>query len=182
MRVIAGIARNTRLVALPGDDVTRPTIDRVKEGMFSAVHFMIEGARVLDLCAGSGQLGLEALSRGAARCVFIDQSRDAVAVILQNLKASGLAEKASVAQISAESYLAACREQFDLILMDPPYRQGIAAALLPQTARVIAPGGTVIAETEYGAQMPGECGALTLKKQYKYGAVALARYEADAAF
>ncbi|MEG1274956.1 MAG: 16S rRNA (guanine(966)-N(2))-methyltransferase RsmD [Ruthenibacterium sp.] len=182
MRVIAGIARNTRLVALPGDDVTRPTIDRVKEGMFSAVHFMIEGARVLDLCAGSGQLGIEALSRGAARCVFIDQSRDAVAVILQNLKAAGLMEKASVAQISAESYLAACREQFDLILMDPPYRNGTVAALLPQVARVTAPGGVVMAETEYGASLPEVCGGLTLKKQYKYSTVALARYEADTAF
>lgn len=179
MRVIAGIARGTRLVALQGDDVTRPTIDRVKEGLFSAVHFMVEGARVLDLFAGSGQLGIEALSRGAAYCVFTDHSREAVTAIRENLKAAGLIAHASVAQTVAESYLAACRERFDLVLLDPPYRAGTVAKLLPQVARVIASDGIVMAETEYGAPMPERVGRLTLKKQYRYGAVVLTRYEAD---
>ena len=134
MRVIAGTARGKNLQALPGEDVTRPTINRVKEAMFSSVQFLVPGARVLDLFAGSGQLGIEALSRGAARCVFIDSSREACAVVRQNLKAAGLFEKASVA------------------------------------------------ETEHGASLPERCGTLTLKKQYKYGTVALARYEADAEF
>ena len=98
MRVISGTARGTRLAALPGEEITRPTVDRVKEGMFSAVQFLLAGARVLDLFAGSGQLGIEALSRGAARCVFIDSSREACAVVRQNLKAAGLFEKASVAE------------------------------------------------------------------------------------
>lgn len=177
MRVIAGSARGKKLEALPGEDVTRPTVDRVKEGMFSAVQFTVEGARVLDLFAGSGQLGIEALSRGAHRCVFIDQSREACEVIRSNLKAAGLFEKASVAQAAAQPYLAACREQFDLILLDPPYRHGTAAELLAAIARVTAPGGTVMAETEYGAPMPDACGTLHLKKQYKYGTVALTRYE-----
>lgn len=86
MRVISGTARGTRLAALPGEEITRPTVDRVKEGMFSAVQFLLAGARVLDLFAGSGQLGIEALSRGAARCVFIDSSREACAVVRQNLR------------------------------------------------------------------------------------------------
>ena len=176
MRVISGTARGTRLAALPGEEITRPTVDRVKEGMFSAVQFLLAGARVLDLFAGSGQLGIEALSRGAARCVFIDSSREACAVVRQNLKAAGLFEKASVAETAAEMYLAACRERF------PPYRQGTVAALLPAVAAVTAPGGTVLAETEHGAPLPERCGTLTLKKQYKYGTVALARYEADAEF
>ena len=77
MRVIAGEARGRRLEALPGTDVTRPTLDQVKEAMFSIVQFDLPGARVLDLYAGSGQLGIEALSRGAARCVFLDENRDA---------------------------------------------------------------------------------------------------------
>lgn len=166
----------------PGEEITRPTVDRVKEGMFSAVQFLLAGARVLDLFAGSGQLGIEALSRGAARCVFIDSSREACAVVRQNLKAAGLFEKASVAETAAEMYLAACRERFDLVLLDPPYRQGTVAALLPAVAAVTAPGGTVLAETEHGASLPERCGTLTLKKQYKYGTVALARYEADAEF
>ena len=182
MRVISGTARGTRLAALPGEEITRPTVDRVKEGMFSAVQFLLAGARVLDLFAGSGQLGIEALSRGAARCVFIDSSREACAVVRQNLKAAGLFEKASVAETAAEMYLAACRERFDLVLLDPPYRQGTVAALLPAVAAVTAPGGMVLAETEHGAPLPERCGTLTLRKQYKYGTVALARYEADAEF
>lgn len=182
MRVISGIARGTKLAALPGEEITRPTVDRVKEGMFSAVQFMLEGARVLDLFAGSGQLGIEALSRGAARCVFIDSNREACAIVRQNLKASGLFARASVAEITAEQYLASCRDQFDLVLLDPPYRHDTVARLLPMVANIVAPGGTVLAETEYGACLPQQCGTLTQKKQYKYGTVALARYEALADF
>lgn len=176
MRVISGTARGTNLATLPGDEVTRPTVDRVKEGLFSAVQFLLEGARVLDLCAGSGQLGIEALSRGAAHCVFIDTSREAVAVIRQNLKAAGLAEKASVAQTSAEGYLAACRETFDVILLDPPYHENTVSALLPLIDRVAASCAVVMAETEYGAPLPEVCGGLTRQKQYKYGTVALTKY------
>ncbi len=179
MRVISGSARGIRLAALPGEDITRPTADRVKEGLFSAVHFLLEGAKTLDLFAGSGQLGIEALSRGAAHCVFIEQSRDACAVIRQNLKAAGLFEKASVAQMTAEAYLSACPERFDMILLDPPYRHDTVAALLPYIERVTAPGGTVMAETERGAQLPEQCGALTFKKKYRYGTVELSRYEAE---
>ena len=182
MRVISGIARGTKLATLPGCDMTRPTVDRVKEGMFSAVQFMLEGAKVLDLYAGSGQLGIEALSRGAAKCVFIDQANEAVDIIRQNLKAAGLFEKASVAQTAAESYLATCKEQFDLILLDPPYHPDTVAHLLPLLEKVTASGGTIIAETKYGTEMPQECGTLTLKKQYKYGTVALSRYEARDCF
>ncbi|MEG2842592.1 MAG: 16S rRNA (guanine(966)-N(2))-methyltransferase RsmD [Ruthenibacterium sp.] len=177
MRVISGIARNTKLAALPGEDVTRPTIERVKEGMFSAVQFMIAGAKVLDLCAGSGQLGIEALSRGAEKCVFIDQNRDAVTVIQQNLKAAGLFNSASVAQTSAEGYLASCRETFDLILCDPPYRQNAAAMLLPLIAKVAAPGANILFEAEAHADLPEKCDGLTLQKQYQYGAVLVGRYE-----
>ena len=161
MRVITGTARGVPLKAPKGMD-TRPTMDQVKEGIFSAIQFEVEGRRALDLFAGSGQLGIEALSRGAARCVFIDSSREACAVVRQNLKAAGLFEKASVAETAAEMYLAACRERFDLVLLDPPYRQGTVAALLPAVAAVTAPGGTVLAETEHGASLPERCGTLTL--------------------
>lgn len=179
MRVIAGTARGTRLTALEGEDVTRPTIDRVKEAMFSAVQFMLEGARVLDLFAGSGQLGIEALSRGAAKCVFIDESTQAIAVVRENCKAAGVAARASIARESAQRYLADCREQFDVILLDPPYHHDTVPALLPLLEKVLAPGGVIMAETEYGAALPEKSGALTLKKRYKYGVVALARYEVD---
>lgn len=177
MRVIAGSARGVKLSALPGEEITRPTIDRVKESMFSSVQFLLEGAEVLDLFAGSGQLGIEALSRGAKRCVFIDQDRGACEIVRQNLRAAGLAGKASVSQTQAQHFLSTAREPFDLILMDPPYHQGTVAALLPLVARVVKPGGVVLAETEYGAQLPEHCGCLVCRKHYKYGKVALARYE-----
>ena len=96
MRVIAGTARGTKLTALPGEDVTRPTIDRVKEAMFSSLQFSLPGARVLDLFGGSGQLGIEALRRGAEHCTFVEQDRAAAAVIIANCKAAQVFKQARV--------------------------------------------------------------------------------------
>lgn len=122
MRVIAGDARGRSLEALPGTDVTRPTLSQVKEAMFSIVQFDLPGARVLDLYAGSGQLGIEALSRGAARCVFLDENRDAVNIVMRNCKACGVFDRSRVNIGEAARYLSACREQFDIVLLDPPFR------------------------------------------------------------
>ena len=122
MRVIAGEARGRSLEALPGTDVTRPTVSQVKEAMFSIVQFDLPGARVLDLYAGSGQLGIEALSRGAARCVFLDENREAVNIIMRNCKACGVFDRSRVNIGEAARYLSACREQFDIVLLDPPFR------------------------------------------------------------
>ena len=113
MRVIAGEARGRSLEALPGTDVTRPTLSQVKEAMFSIVQFDLPGARVLDLYAGSGQLGIEALSRGAARCVFLDENREAVNIIMRNCKACGVFDRSRVNIGEAARYLSACREQFE---------------------------------------------------------------------
>ena len=158
MRVIAGDARGRRLEALPGTDITRPTLDQVKEAMFSIVQFDLPGARVLDLYAGSGQLGIEALSRGAARCVFLDENREAVNIG------------------EAARYLSACREQFDLVLLDPPFHGGTLEKILPSVEKVLAPGGIALCESETGLVLPAEVGSLTLKKQYKYGKVLLWKY------
>ena len=119
MRVIAGEARGRRLEALPGTDVTRPTLSQVKEAMFSIVQFDLPGARVLDLYAGSGQLGIEALSRGAARCVFLDENREAVNIVMRNCKTCGVFDRSRVNVGEAARYLSACREQFDVVLLDP---------------------------------------------------------------
>ena len=179
MRVIAGTARGTRLLTLPGTDVTRPTVDRVKEGMFSAVQFVLPDAKVLDLFAGSGQLGIEALSRGAAHCVFVDENRGAVQIVRRNLAAAGLADRAVVLQTGAQGYLASSSEQFDLLLLDPPYRHDTLAQLLPALARVTAPGGVVLCESERDAALPEQAAGLRLKKQYRYGTVLVSRYEKD---
>ena len=176
MRVIAGEARGRRLEALPGTDVTRPTLDQVKEAMFSIVQFDLPGARVLDLFAGSGQLGSEALSRGAARCVFLDQNRDAAAVVMRNCKACGLFDRSRVSVGEAARWLSACHEQFDLVLLDPPFGQGTLEEILPAVDKVVAPGGIVLCESEAKLGLPAEGGGLTLRKQYRYGRVLLWRY------
>ena len=131
MRVIAGEARGRSLEALPGTDVTRPTLSQVKEAMFSIVQFDLPGARVLDLYAGSGQLGIEALSRGAARCVFLDENREAVSIVMRNCKACGVFDRSRVNIGEAARYLSACREQFDIVLLDPPFRNGTLEKILP---------------------------------------------------
>ena len=176
MRVIAGTARGKNLAALPGEDVTRPTINRVKEAMFSSVQFSVPGARVLDLFAGSGQLGIEALSRGAARCVFLDENREAVNIIMRNCKACGVFDRSRVNIGEAARYLSACREQFDIVLLDPPFRNGTLEKILPAVDKCTAPGGIVLCESETGIVLPAQTGSLTLQKQYKYGKVLLWKY------
>ena len=118
MRVITGTARGRRLKELEGLE-TRPTTDRVKEGVFNIIQFDIEGRRVLDLFAGTGQLGIEALSRGAASAVFVDQRRDAASIIRENLKLTGLSDRARVVNGEAMAFLSSQRERFDLIFLDP---------------------------------------------------------------
>ena len=137
MRIITGTARGIQLTTLEGD-ATRPTSDRAKEALFSMIQFDIEGRRCLDLFAGSGQLGLEALSRGAEYCVFTDESRDAVAVVIDNAKRAKLFDKCRISATGFSQYLrtAAGKEQFDLIFLDPPYASGF----LPEAIRLIAEG------------------------------------------
>ena len=129
MRVITGTARGTRLQTLEGE-ATRPTIERVKEAMFSAIQFEIEGRTVLDLFAGSGQLGIEALSRGAHRCDFVDSAPGAVRVVTENLKKCRMTERAAVHQRTWDAFLAASKTRYSLIFLDPPYRSGLCLAAM----------------------------------------------------
>ena len=172
MRVIAGTARGKNLQALPGEDITRPTINRVKEAMFSSVQFLVPGARVLDLFAG-----IEALSRGAKSCLFVDRSAEALAVVKANCKTAGVDRQSDIRQGEAESFLANIRGPFDLALLDPPFHHDTVAAVLPLLAAKMAPGGVVLCETEREADLPEQAGALTLVKQYNYGKIKVSRYE-----
>ncbi|MCI2046246.1 MAG: 16S rRNA (guanine(966)-N(2))-methyltransferase RsmD [Faecalibacterium sp.] len=179
MRVIAGEARGRKLVTLPGEDITRPTTEKVKEAMFSSVQFSLPGARVLDLFAGSGQLGIEALSRGAARCVFLDQNRDAIQIVMENCKHCNVFDRSRVSLGEASLFLSAAQESFDLVLMDPPFHKEIIPGLLPAVSRVTAPGGIVLCETEKTADLPAAAGELALAKKYQYGTIAVWRYEKE---
>jgi 16S rRNA (guanine(966)-N(2))-methyltransferase RsmD len=124
MRVITGIARGRRLETLPGD-ATRPTGEKVKEGIFSSIQFFIEGADVLDLFAGSGQLGIEALSRGAKSCVFVDSAKVAQKCIAENIKNCGFEDVSKLKTGDALMYLSSAFERFDIAFLDPPYAAGL---------------------------------------------------------
>lgn len=175
MRVITGTARGRRLQTLEGNDV-RPTTDKVKEALFSIVQFELEGRRVLDLFAGSGQLGIEALSRGADSCVFVDASKKAAEVVRANLAATGLARKGSVIHGDALRYLQTSRDVFDVAFLDPPYGTGTlqqALTLLPGRVR---PSGVIVCESPKGEAMPAQVGDFSLWRTYQYSKVTLTVY------
>lgn len=150
MRIITGRARGTKLVTLEGNN-TRPTSERVKEAVFSMIQFDIEGRNVLDLFAGSGQMGLEALSRGAAKATFVDNSRAAVSVINQNVTKTHFEKESQVVLGNAEDYLKRIngREKFDLVFIDPPYAAGVQAKMLELLLEydLIKPTSTIVCES-----------------------------------
>lgn len=131
MRVITGTAKGKKLKTLEGD-LTRPTSERIKGAIFSSIQFEIEGRRVLDLFAGSGQMGIEALSRGAERAFFVDSSREAVEIVKDNLSACGFTDRAKYLVQDFRNYIrkASGRETFDLVFIDPPYKDKSALSAL----------------------------------------------------
>lgn len=150
MRIITGSAKGKKLVSLEGD-ATRPTSERIKEAVFSSIQFDVEGRRVLDLFAGSGQMGLEALSRGAAKATFIDLSREAMDIVKQNARATGFFDVSHFLVSDWRNYIrkASGREQYDLVFIDPPYSMECcadAAAYLTKTELII-PGAIVVLES-----------------------------------
>lgn len=153
MRIITGTARGVALATLEGEN-TRPTGERAKEALFSMIQFDIEGRRCLDLFAGSGQLGLEAVSRGAESCVFIDEAREAVEIVLANAKKTKLFDKCRISTGNFMQYLknAAGREAFDIIFLDPPYASDyIAEALrLIFEGELLRDGGRIVCESDNG--------------------------------
>lgn len=177
MRVISGTARNKPLLSVEGMD-TRPTIDRVKEGVFSSIQFIVPGAKVLDLFSGTGQMGIECLSRGASFGVFVDMAPKAVEVTTKNLKNCGLFDKARVVNMLSQDFLRTTKDKFDIVFIDPPYNKGILEEILPKVCEVLSDNGIIIAESELGWK-PAEFEGLTLKKQYKYGKVLVSKFQKE---
>ena len=205
MRIISGAARGRRLKELTGLDI-RPTSDMIKESIFNIVQFDIEGRRVLDLFAGTGQLGIEALSRGARNAVFVDSNPDATKLIKQNLKLCDFFDFATVQTRDALKYLDGgshmfaqygenrvrdgrggraalgnrqAREAFDLIFMDPPYDTPLAAEALSRIIRIdkLNTNGIIICELKADAQTPTVDPPYFLHKEYKYGSTKILRYD-----
>ncbi|MDR1629976.1 MAG: 16S rRNA (guanine(966)-N(2))-methyltransferase RsmD [Oscillospiraceae bacterium] len=175
MRVITGTARGRKLISPPGKDV-RPTTDRVKEAVFSIVQFEIEGRRVLDLFAGSGQLGIEALSRGAAEAVFVEQSRAVAEIVRQNLKVTAFFDRARVVNADALSFLGTSSDVFDLAFLDPPYSRGLVAKALPVLCGRMAPGAAVVCETLADEILPRQVGEFSVHKAYRYAGTLITVY------
>ena len=177
MRIIAGERRGKKLLALEGEQV-RPTTNMVKEALFNILQFNIEGRRFLDLFAGSGQIGLEALSRGAAEAVLVDANRDAIKVVQKNVEAAGFTGRARVVSSGFEGYLRGERGCFDVAFLDPPYGAGLMDKALALTAERMAPGGIILCEHGSREDLPERAGAFEKRKVYRYGRTALTSYQA----
>jgi 16S rRNA (guanine(966)-N(2))-methyltransferase RsmD len=177
MRIIAGEARGRKLKPVPGEG-TRPTSDRVKESMFNILQFHLEGRRVLDLYAGTGQLGAEALSRGARECVFVEQTAAAAAVIRENTRFFG--KRAVIRAAEALRWLDGLQpqEKFDIIIADPPYGPQLAQKTLHKifTRDMVNAGGFILCETERETDAPAPPEPYALQKIYEYGNKALLLY------
>ena len=177
MRVITGKARGIQLKT-PEGMATRPTADRVKEALFSIIQFDVPNAKVLDLFGGTGQLGIEALSRGAKSAVFVDAGEPACRLIRDNLKRTKLEADATVIRSDYLAYLKRCKEKFDIIFLDPPYAEVFLENALKCIAEIdiLQSGGIIIAERPLGKELPWELEGFTRSKDYKYGTVLLTVY------
>ena len=180
MRVITGKARGVQLKT-PDGMQTRPTSDRVKEALFSIINFDIPGATVLDLFAGTGQLGIEALSRGANRAVFIDAREDACKIIRENVRRTKFENQASVIRSDYQEYLRRCKEKFDIILLDPPYAEVFLENALKSITEIdiLQSGGIIIAERPIEKELLLDFEGFTRSKDYKYGKTLLTIYRKD---
>lgn len=175
MRIITGSHRGKKLKTLEGDAV-RPTPDHVKESLFNILQFDVEGRVFLDLFAGSGQIGLEALSRGAERAVFVDSSKASCAVVEDNIRSTGLSQKASVIHADYSAYLLRSAERFDIAFLDPPYRTGTLEKALAAVVSHMNLGGIVICEHPTDEALPDVAGEFVRVKDYRYGKIVLTSY------
>ena len=180
MRVISGKARGVSLKT-PAGMATRPTADRVKEALFSIIQFDIPGTNVLDLFGGTGQLGIEALSRGAKCATFVDERQDACNLIKENLKRTNLLPFAKVLRTDYASYLRTCSEKYDIILLDPPYAEVFLENSLKMITEIdiLQSGGIIVTERSLEKELLFESPGYIRSKDYKYGNTLLTLYRKE---
>lgn len=177
MRIISGERRGKKLLALEGLEV-RPTADRVKEALFDIVQLAVPGCRFLDLFTGSGQVGLEAVSRGAALATLVDSSPRAIRVAEKNVQATGFSDRTQVIRADWAAFLRGAG-RFDIAFLDPPYRKGILQEALPLTAQHMAPGGLIVCEHPAGEELPERAEGFVKARTYRYGKIALSLYREE---
>lgn len=177
MRVITGKARGIQLKT-PDGMQTRPTSDRVKEALFSIIQFELPGARVLDLFGGTGQLGIEALSRGATSAVFVDASDKACSMIRENLKRTKLEHQGNVIRSDYLEYLKRSKDSFDIIFLDPPYAEVFLENALNLITQIdiLQSNGIIVTERPLGKELPWDFEGFQRSRDYKYGNTLLTVY------
>ena len=180
MRVVSGTARGV-ILKTPEGLQTRPTADKVKEAMFSILQFDLPGASVLDLFGGTGQLGIEALSRGAKSAVFVDAWDKACTLIKENLRRTKMEQSSRVVRSDYLSYLRSCKEQFDIILLDPPYAEVFLETALKCITEIdiLRTGGIIVCERPMEKDLPWDFPNFTRSKDYKYGKTIITLYRKD---
>ena len=178
MRVITGKARGKRLYTLEGVAV-RPTSEKVKEAVFSVIQFDIEDSTVLDLFAGSGQLGIEALSRGAKSAVFVDSSKTSLDTVKKNLSLTSLDSSAKTVLSDYSHYLNRCNELFDIAFLDPPYSGGVLTDALIRVADIMTDSGIIICEHPKEVVLPEIAGSFKIYRTYKYGKINVSIYKKE---
>lgn len=178
MRVITGLAKGRRLKSLPGDAV-RPTSDKVKEGIFSAIQFDIEGRRFLDLFAGSGQMGIEALSHGCESCVFVDSSKESIKIVKENVATCRFEEKSRIVNSDYSVFLATCKDTFDIAFLDPPYKADLLEKALCGVAKLMSSFGIIICEHPTDIPLPERINGFSVSKVYRYGKINLTVFKKE---
>lgn len=176
MRVITGSARGRKLITVEGTEVVRPTTDGVKEAIFSAIQFEIEGRTVLDMFAGSGQLGIEALSRGAKEAYFVDSAMVSIKTIKENLRTTKFEDKAHVVNMPFSAFLKSTRAVFDIAILDPPYNLKILQKALPHLVDKMSDNGVIICEHEKECVLPHDLGKFEIAKVLKHSRTAVTIY------
>ena len=180
MRVIAGTAKGT-VLKTPEGLATRPTTDRVKEAMFSIIQFDLPGARVLDLFGGTGQLGIEALSRGAKSAVFVDAADSACRLIKDNLKKTKMDSQGRVIRADYLTFLKNCKDQFDIILLDPPYIEVFLENSLNLITEIdiLQTNGIIVTERPVEKELTWNFPGFSRSRDYKYGKTLLTVYRKE---
>lgn len=180
MRVITGSARGVRLKS-PAGLQTRPTADRVKEALFSKIQFELPGARVLDLFAGTGQLGIEALSRGAAEAVFVDARDSACALVRENLRLSKLEAQGRVIRADYLQFLKMCNARFSVIFLDPPYAELFLENALKKISEIdiLVNGGIIMTERPVGKELSLHLPGFQRSQDSKYGKTLLTLFRKE---
>ncbi len=174
MRVISGTSRGSALFSLDGS-LTRPTTDRVKEAMFSMIQFDIPESTVLDLFAGSGALGIEALSRGARHCDFVEQNPDAAEIVKKNLEKTKLYSLSGLFNTTARQYLSTCKKKYDIILLDPPYGKKLCDFAISEIIKLGLASENALFVCETAADEP----SFSAGRRKRYGKTAVTVIRAD---